>query len=68
LREAYPVFSRHFPGPLILLKNDRFSERFGGCKNLADRVETLFPTVLAIARGNELMSEVEAVIRFVKTC
>ena len=45
-----------------------FEGRFGRCKYLADRVETLFPTVLAIARGNELMSEVEAVIRFVKTC
>jgi len=34
----------------------------------ADRVETLFPTVLAIAIGNELLREVEAAIRFVKTC
>ena len=34
----------------------------------ADRVETLFPTALAIAIGNELLSEVEAAIRFVKTC
>jgi hypothetical protein len=36
--------------------------------NQADRVETLFPTALAIAIGNELLSEVpEAAIRFVKT-
>jgi hypothetical protein len=37
-------------------------------ERLADRVETLLPTALAIAIGNELMSEVEASIRFVKTC
>jgi len=38
------------------------------CVKVADRVEMLFPTALAIAIGNELPSEVpEAAIRFVKT-
>ena len=35
------------------------------CINQTDRVETLFPTALAILIGNELLNEVpEAAIRF----